>query len=50
VANAWQELTFDYSAINTANSYQKVTIIFDNGIMGDGSANFTFLFDNIKLV
>lgn len=49
VANAWQELTFDYSAINTANSYQKVVLIFDLGTVGDGSANFTFLFDDITL-
>ena len=49
VANAWQELTFDFSAINTANSYQKVVVIFDNGTMGDGTSNFTFLFDDIKL-
>lgn len=48
VANAWEDLTFDYSAINTANSYQKVVIIFDNGIAGDGSANFTFLLDDIR--
>jgi len=49
VANAWELLTFDYSAINTANSYQHVVLIFDNGTMGDGSANFTFLFDDITL-
>jgi hypothetical protein len=49
VANAWEELTFDYSAINTANSYQKIILIFDNGTMGDGSANYTFLLDDIKL-
>ena len=49
VANAWEELTFDYSAINTANSYQKIVIIFDNGTMGDGSANFTYYFDDITL-
>lgn len=48
-ANAWEELTFDYSTINTANSYQKVVLIFDNGTMGDGSANFTYLFDDISL-
>lgn len=48
-ANAWELLTFDYSAINTANSYQKIVLIFDNGIMGDGSANFTFNFDDITL-
>jgi hypothetical protein len=49
VANTWEDLTFDYSAINTANSYQKIVLIFDLGTMGDGSANFTFLFDDIRL-
>jgi hypothetical protein len=48
-ANEWEELTFDYSAINTANSYQKVVLIFDNGTAGDGSANYTFYFDDITL-
>ena len=50
VANEWEELTFDYSLINTAESYQKIVLIFDNGTMGDGSANFTFLFDDITMV
>lgn len=49
VANGWEELTFDYSAINTANTYQKVILIFDNGTKGDGSANYTFYFDDITL-
>jgi hypothetical protein len=49
VANAWEELTFDYTAINTANSYQKIVLIFDNGTAGDGSANYTFFIDDIKL-
>jgi hypothetical protein len=49
VANGWEELSFDYSAINTANSYQKVVLIFDLGTAGDGSANYTFYFDDIKL-
>ena len=50
VANIWEELTFDYAAISTSNQYQKLVFIFDNGTMGDGSANFTFLFDDLKLV
>jgi hypothetical protein len=50
VANAWEELTFDYATISTSNQYQKLVFIFDNGTMGDGSANFTFLFDDLKLV
>lgn len=49
VANAWEDLTFDYTGINTAFSYQTIVVIFDNGTMGDGSANFTFLFDDIRL-
>jgi hypothetical protein len=50
VANAWEELSFDFTGINTAETYQKITWIFDLGTMGDGSANFTFLFDDIILV
>lgn len=49
VANGWEELTFDYSAINTANTYDRIVIIFELGTPGDGSANFTFLVDDIRL-
>jgi hypothetical protein len=49
VAGAWETLTYDYSAINTARTYQKIVLIFDLGTVGDGSANFTFLFDDITL-
>lgn len=49
VANAWEELTFDYTSISTTNQYQKIVVIFELGTMGDGSANFTFLFDDITL-
>lgn len=47
--NEWEELTFDYSGVNTANQYHKVVVIFDLGTMGDGSANFTYMFDDIML-
>ena len=47
-ANAWEQLTFDYTAI-PAGSYTKVVLIFDNGTQGDGSANYTFYFDDITL-
>ena len=50
VANGWEDLTFDFSAINTSNSYQKIVIIFDLGTMGDGTPNFTFYFDDIRLL
>jgi hypothetical protein len=38
VANAWEEYTFDFSTINTANTYSKIVIIFDNGTVGAGGA------------
>ncbi len=50
VANSWETLEFDYSAINTNNQYSKVVLILDLGVMGDSSSNFTFLFDDIELV
>jgi hypothetical protein len=49
-ANAWEDMAFDYRGINTANSYNRVVLIFDLGTPGDGSANFTWLFDDIRLV
>lgn len=49
VANAWEDLAFDFRAINTSNAYSKVVLIFDLGTVGDGSANFTWLFDDIRL-
>jgi hypothetical protein len=48
-ANAWETLTFDYTAINAGNFYSKIVLIFDLGTMGDGSANFTYYFDDITL-
>jgi hypothetical protein len=48
-ANQWEELTFDYTAINASNAYQRLVFIFDLGTMGDGSANFTYYFDDIQL-
>ncbi|MBK6635126.1 MAG: hypothetical protein IPG38_13185 [Chitinophagaceae bacterium] len=49
MANAWEDMAFDFRAINTGNTYQKVVLIFDLGTAGDGSANFTWLFDDIRL-
>jgi hypothetical protein len=48
-ANAWETLTFDYSTIDTAKSYHKIVLIFDNGTAGDGTANYTFHIDDIIL-
>ncbi|WP_339659694.1 T9SS type A sorting domain-containing protein [uncultured Polaribacter sp.] len=49
VANAWETLTFDYTTISKTDSFDKLVVIFDNEIMGDGSANFTFYIDDIAL-
>lgn len=49
VANTWEDLAFDFRTINTGNSYQKIVLIFDLGIVGDGSPDFTWLFDDIRL-
>ncbi len=49
VANTWETLTFDYSAVPTNQQYHKLVFIFDNGTTGDGSPNFTFYFDDIIL-
>lgn len=47
VANAWEEISFDFSPIDINNDYQKVVIFFDFGNVGDGSV---YYFDDIKLV
>lgn len=49
VANGWEDLSFDFSGRNTSNTYQRVVVIFDNGTVGDGSANYTFYFDDIRV-
>ena len=49
VANTWEDMVFDYRTINTANAYNNIILIFDNGTMGNGTANFTFLVDDIRL-
>lgn len=49
VANAWEELSFDFSGIDDTKSYDKIVIIFDLGVQGDGSSDFTFYVDDIQL-
>jgi hypothetical protein len=48
LTNAWEDLSFNFTTINVANSYQKLVVIFRLGEVGDGTANFTFHFDNIR--
>jgi len=44
MANAWETLYFDFTAANTANSYQKCVVFFDFGQTGTGQ---TYYFDDI---
>jgi hypothetical protein len=47
-ANTWEELTFDFTKVATNNAADFMVFIFDNGIAGDGSANSTYYFDDVK--
>ena len=49
LANTWEDLTFDLTGIDNTKQYQKIVLIFDNGTVGDGSANYTYYFDDIAL-
>ncbi|MFY0608652.1 MAG: VCBS repeat-containing protein [Cyclobacteriaceae bacterium] len=49
IANDWEELTFDFSGIDTGNGYDRVVFIFDLGIEGDSSSAFTYYFDDLAL-
>jgi hypothetical protein len=46
--SGWEELTFDFTG-DTSTSESRLTLIFDNGVMGDAAgdaANWTFYFDD----
>ncbi|PHN08625.1 hypothetical protein [Flavilitoribacter nigricans] len=46
VADAWETLTFDMSAIDKSQAYHKVVIFFDFGVNGDGSE---YYYDDVQL-
>jgi len=46
-ANSWETLSFDFSAIDTSKTYQKIVLFFDIGVFGDGSSDWTFYIDDI---
>ncbi len=46
IANGWEDLTFDFSGIVSANNYQRVVVFFDFGNTGTG---LTYYFDDIRL-
>lgn len=49
VANAWEELVFDFPTVNAAIEWYNLVLIMDNGTVGDGSANYTIYIDDIDI-
>lgn len=46
VSNQWETLTWDFTG--TPTSFNSIVFMFDFGTIGNGSANSTFLFDDIQ--
>lgn len=46
VTGAWETLTWNF--FGTPTNYNEVVFMFDFGVLGDGSAGSTFLFDDVK--
>jgi len=46
VSNEWEVLTWDFTG--TPSDFNSVVFMFDFGNVGDGSANSTFLFDDVE--
>ena len=44
IANTWAELSFDFSAINSADKYRNIVFFFDFGVVGNGT---TYYFDDV---
>jgi hypothetical protein len=44
----WVDVTFSMGNANQSFTYEKLVFIFDLGTVGDGSADFTWYFDNIR--
>ncbi|MEO0571557.1 MAG: PKD domain-containing protein [Bacteroidota bacterium] len=46
----WETITYDFSAVGgNLGAVTAITLIMDNGTAGDGSADWTIQFDNIRL-
>jgi len=43
----WQTVTFDGSVLDNARSYNKLVLFNELGNVGDGTANFTYYYDDI---
>ena len=47
VANAWEVLSYDFGS-QPSDLYDRVVVIFNMGVVGDGSAMSTYFFDDIQ--
>ena len=45
--SSWESVSVDFSDIDETIEYQKIVLFFDFGLVGDGSADWTFYIDNI---
>ena len=48
VSNAWEELKWDFTG--EPSNFNTLVFMFDFGNVGDGTANSTFLFDDIEQI
>lgn len=46
--NEWETLVFDYSQV-PSQTFDRIVLIFDLGISGNGSSSFTYYIDDINL-
>ncbi len=49
VANAWEELSFTITGVDSSLSYYNLVLIMDNGTVGDGSSDYTLYIDDISV-
>lgn len=47
VAGEWETLSFDFNG-SQSDLYSNITIIFEDGVMGEGGSDWTFYFDDIE--
>ncbi|MCB4800347.1 hypothetical protein LG649_15980, partial [Tamlana sp. PT2-4] len=46
--SSWEEVIFDLADIDESQSYQKIVLFFDFGVVGEGGSDWTFYIDNIN--
>ena len=49
VENGWETLTYTFENVDSTIDYTNLILIMDNGMEGDGSANYTIYVDNISI-